>query len=1115
MLSSYFGIRSFPLPVLLLMVLLGATFADAQNFRGGINGAVTDQAGAAIPGAQVQITDDATGVTKTTVASSAGEFNFPDLPLGVYTVSATSSGFETLKVEKVQVSAGAIYSLPIKLAVAAQATTVEVNAAGLALDTTTPTQTTVLSGKTIQDIPLNGRDFTQMIGMAPGFAGYSLGGFGSVNGTRGNQVNWQIDGSDNNDLWHNIPAVNQGGVENIAGITLPIDSVEEFSLQTQASPEAGRNPGGSVNLVTKSGTNQIHGTAYYYNRNEALAEVSPFTQGNPPLRNQQWGESAGGPFWKDHTFWFENFEKQNFKIATGFQGTEPSAAYQAQALPLLAYYGVAQNAATSNLLGVLWPAESLTGAATSPNYQAPAPETGYSYNGVIKLDHNFNERQSISARAFLGQGNQIAPVNGNSVLAYYFEVAPIHVYNYSLVHNWTLSSHITNQVTIGVNYFNQVFSDQKTGFDVDSLGFVTNSPYTQAPNITISGFEEIGNTPPEGRNDITGHLDEALSWVKGKHQFRFGGEYRQAQIDEFYQRHSTGSFKFTGATGPWATDYENGSGQPQCTGYFASSPTVQTACQNGSLGNVLALADFLAGDIAQGSIARGDAERQVFINTFDLFAQDSWQLTSNFTVDYGIRYDYLQPMHSDFQNLSVFRPELTASQGLAFQGNQIGSVYNSDWANISPRVGFSYAPNFSKGVVLRGGFGMFFDTPNANPFLDNRPNNTAPNGLEGNPGGPNPVYTISAASGTTIVAGQSIFPVITPTTTSLCNPGSTCGVFSVDRNFKTPYNFNYNLQLEQAIGSKALFQIGYVGSEGRRLLSLLNINQPYLGGPTTDLTYQGTFYSGVTERPYISTYPQYGDINQIESIGTSNYNSLQATFKIRAYHGLTTQFSYTWSHNLDEVTMYRGSLPQDSTNFKGDYGNSDFDTRNSFVGYANYAVPAFPGPKLLTSGFELNTVIALKGGEPVNLFTSTDTTGQNEFVQRPNIIGNPYTGISHKIQNGIVQWFNPAAFANPASGTYGNYTRNSLFGPGFEDVDLSIFKNTPITERINTQFRVEIFNLFNRLNLANPGPEQLGNDSFGSSSFAQIPSTIGAGNYSPGIGPGEPFNVQLALKIIF
>src|SRR6201996_2417866 len=538
--------RPFALLAFLLSLLPVSQVGKPQTFRGGINGAVTDAGGAAIPGAQVQITDDGTGVTKTTVTSSAGEFDFPDLPLGTYTVAATGSGFETLKVQKVPVSAGAIYSLPLKLAVASQATTVEVNAAGLALDTTTPTETTVLTGRTIQDIPLNGRDFTQMIGMAPGFAGYSLGGFGSVNGTRANQVNWQIDGSDNNDLWHNIPAVNQGGVENIAGVTLPIDSVEEFSLQTQSSPETGRNPGGTVNLVTKSGTNQIHGTAYYYNRNEALAEVSPFQTGTPPRRNEQWGASAGGPFWKDHTFWFANFEKQKFRIATGNQGTEPSVAYQAQALTLLQQYGVGVNSATSALLTTLWPADALTGPAQGNNFAGSAPETGYSYNGVIKIDHNFNEKQSLSARAFLGQGNQIAPVCGNCVLPYYFEVAPIHVYNYSLVHNWTISSHMTNQINIGVNYFNQVFNDQQTGFNVDSLGFVTNSPYSNSPNINISGFEVIGQTPPEGRNDITGHLDEALAWSLGRHQVRFGGEYRQAQIDEFYQRHSTGTFKFTG-----------------------------------------------------------------------------------------------------------------------------------------------------------------------------------------------------------------------------------------------------------------------------------------------------------------------------------------------------------------------------------------------------------------------------------------------------------------------------------------------------------------------------------------------------------------------------------------
>ena len=1091
--------RRGPLPVfaggaVLVAAVLSASPAGAQTFRGTINGSVIDPSGSAVPGVQVAVIDDATGIVHQSLASNSGEFDFPDLPLGTYTITVTGAGFDTVKVTKVSVSAGAIRTVPVRMTVAQQSTTIEVSASGLALDTTTPVQTTTIPNKAVQDIPLNGRDFTQLIGLAPGFAGYSAGGFGSVNGTRANQVNWQIDGSDNNDLWHNIPAVNQGGVENIAGVTLPIDSVEEFSLQTQSSPETGRNPGGTVNLVTKSGTNKIHGTAYYFNRNEALAVASPFETGNPPLRNEQWGGSVGGPIWKDHTFWFLNFEKQKFKIATGNQGTLPSQAYQAQALALLQANNVAVNPATSALLTTLWPAASLNGPAQSPNDSGSAPETGYSYNGVIKLDHNFSEKQSLSARAFLGQGNQIAPICGTCTLAYYFEVAPIHVYNYSIVHNFTFSPRITNQVNIGVNYFNQVFTDQKTGFNVNSLGFVTNSPYSQAPNIKISGFEPIGLTPPEGRNDITGHIDEVLSWSLGKHQFRFGGEYRQAQIDEFYQRHSTGTFKFTGSQGPWCVN------------------------NNDCSGNAEALADFLGGYLATASIARGNAERQVFIHTFDLFAQDSWQLSPTFNVNYGVRYDFVQPMRSDYKNLSVFRPELTASNGLAFQGSQIGEVYPSDYLNFSPRVGFSYSPPGAHGAVVRGGFGMFFDTPNANPFLDNRPGNNAPNGLEGNPGGPTPVFTVASnptPGVPSIVAGQAILP----SASAGCNPGNPCGVFSVNRNFRTPYNFNYNLQIEQSLGGKAMVQLGYVGSEGRRLLSLLNINQPLLGGPTGDATYQGTLYTGVLQRPYVSAYPQYGDINQIESIGTSNYNSLQAVLKTSSTHGVSMQFSYTWSHNLDEVTSYRGQLPQDSTNFKGDYGASDFDTRNTFVGFANYNVPGFRGPSMLTHGWQLNAVVTLKGGQPINLFTGTDTTGENEFTQRPNQVASPFAGISHKVQNvdgsRFVQWFNPAAFTDPAAGTYGNFRRNSFFGPGFSDTDFSIFKNTPITERVNTQFRVEMFNLFNRLNLASPGPQQLGNSNTDSSGFGQTGSTIGAGNYAPGIGPGEPFNTQLALKIIF
>ncbi len=270
---------------------------------------------------------------------------------------------------------------------------------------------------------------------------------------------------------------------------------------------------------------------------------------------------------------------------------------------------------------------------------------------------------------------------------------------------------------------------------------------------------------------------------------------------------------------------------------------------------------------------------------------------------------------------------------------------------------------------------MFFDTPNANPFLDNRPGNEAPNGLEGNPGGSNPVFTLTTAASTgnpdLIVSGQEIIP--TATLSCAVNP---CGVFSVDKNFRSPYNINFNLQLEQQFG-KAFFQLGYVGSQGRKLLSLLNINQPLLGGAPGPYSgdFGGNFYS---------------DINQIESIGTSNYNSLQAVFRTSDWHGLIAQASYTWGHNLDEVTQYRGALPQDSYNFKGDYGNSDFDTRNSFKGYANYAIPAAPVAKLLTGGWELNAAYAFNGGQPITVYNGDDTSGTNEYTQRVNqVVANP------------------------------------------------------------------------------------------------------------------------------
>ena len=320
------------LAVSCVLVLFFSVAGCAQTFRGAINGTVTDPSGAVVAGATVKAANTATGIVLSTVSTSGGAFAFQDIPTGVYKITVTASGFSTSTVDKVNVVAGTVYTLPVQLKVGQSATVVEVSAAELTVDTTTVTQSDTIPSANLQQIPLNGRDFSQLIAVAPGYGGYSVGGFGSLNGTRANQVNWQVDGTDNNDFWHNIPAINQGGVSGIAGTVLPIDAVDEFSAQTQSNAETGRNAGGTVNLVIKSGTNQLHGSAYYYNRNEFYAATSPFFTPSPEfpkapeLRNQNYGFTVGGPIIKDKTFFFLGFEKQNYIFGLTGLATEPSDA---------------------------------------------------------------------------------------------------------------------------------------------------------------------------------------------------------------------------------------------------------------------------------------------------------------------------------------------------------------------------------------------------------------------------------------------------------------------------------------------------------------------------------------------------------------------------------------------------------------------------------------------------------------------------------------------------------------------------------------------------------------------------------------------------------------------
>jgi hypothetical protein len=1094
--------RSFLSVFLLIIGLLSLPGTlISQTFRGGINGTITDPSGAVIAQAHVVATSVATATAYNATASSAGEFSFNDLPFGEYKVTVTASGFQTEVINGVQVSAGSVHTIPVKLGLVQQAVTVEVSADALSLDTTSTTQTTVLSNKQLQDVPLNGRDFTQLLGTSASFAGYNNSG--SVNGMRSNQVNYTIDGTDNNDLYLAVDAVNQGGISGIAGVVYPVDALDEYSLQTNGNSESGHSPGGTLNITTKSGTNTLHGSAYYYNRNEALAVRSPFTApGSPssPLRNENYGGSVGGPIWRDHTFFFLTYEEQKFVIGAANTVTEPSPAYQKLALAELTKYGVQPSQVSQGILSTLWDPSVISNLPGTPgNYSSTAPQSGYSHNIVAKIDHNFSDRSHLSARWYFGQGHAVAPdcVFVCGYLPEYFQTVPSHIQNYDVVWNYSLHPNLSNQLAAGVSYFTQGFSDAVHNQDPLALaGLNTGASLAGAPQIAINGFDSIGITPTSGRNDITGHISDTVSWTIGKHQLRFGLEYRRAYIDLYYNWGGRGAFNFGtgGVLGPWANDTS-----------VADS-------------NVLNLADFLAGYSYQSTITLGTQERFIYTHTGTAFAQDSWQITPKLNINIGLRYDYQQPFYTNDPNLSVFDPN---NGGLVLAGGGSGTpdyIYNSNKINLSPRIGLAYEPQ--PGTVLRANYGLYYDQPAGQAFFGNIgiPNGGA-GGVNNNPLGSAPNESIVLNSPTTpapVWAYNQTTPIFTasqgqPTGSNVVS------IYSVSRNFKTPYAQLFGLNIEQSLGHSWQVNIGYVGTLSRHNLVLQDINQSALGqdqNPATVTAKGIPFSAQQASRPFFNQYPNFGIINQINSAAGSSYNALQITLRSSSWHGLTGQFAYAWSHNLDDSSVFN-TLPQDSSNLAGDWGNANNDIRNHFSAYLNYGIPSLArGPRVLTHGWELNGVLKFQNGEPVNILTGQDNSGTGENEDRADITGKALNSDRSVKGYSAAQYLNPNSFAVPTYGSYGNLGRNQVTGPGFGDVDLSLVKNTPIyKDRVTAQFRVEMFNVFNRVNLAQPNNNSpsLGDGPL----FGASTSTIGVQYGAPGIGSGEPYNTQLSLKILF
>jgi hypothetical protein len=1057
------------------LALLPSASLIAQTFRGGIAGTVTDASGAAVAGAAVKLVSPDTGLTRESPASSTGEFVFQDLPLGKYDITVTVAGFDTVHVSGVVVDAGRIATVALKLEVAKQAATVEVAASTVAIETASSAETSLIDTKEILDIPLNGRDFTQLLKFNPG-----ANANGSLDGSRFNGIDWKIDGADNNDLWHNINSVNQGGVSGIAGVVLPIDAIDEFSLQSSSSAEENRNSGGVLNVVIKSGTNSFHGSVYYFNRNEALASSDWFTPPGSPtseLRNNQEGFSLGGPIVKNNTFFFMNYEQQNYKQALTAPGTTPSAAWVSAAEAVMARDGVAVNPLMQSVINYLWPADSLSGPATVHNYAGAGINLSNSYNGVIKLDHYFNARNNIAIRYFGGTGNQVEYIG--SAIPYYFQACPSRMHNFSLVYNTVITPRLVAQTLLGVNYFLQIFNDANHGFDMASVGMntgVTNPTDYGSPNINISGFDSTGLTPPLGRIDTTGHLDQTFTYTVGSHELRFGGDYRYSRLDVFYDANAPGTFTFDGTQGPLA----------------AANPTDTWGVGNSPIaGSLDALADFLAGRIAIGhaSIAYGNQQRIYNLNGLSFFGQDSWKVTPKLTLNYGLNWVYQSPISNPKDLISTFIP---ADGGITYVGTHgLSTLWPRDLHDFAPRFGFAYQPKVGGKLVIRGGWGMYYQVPNIAYFGNSSASNGGATGINENIGGPAPVLTVVNQSPITLAAGVPIFGGISAT--------GPYGGFSVSQQFVTAYSMNTNLNVQYQVAKDSVVEVGYAGSLSHHLPDTLDINQIPIGSPES-----------VTSRPYYSQFPDLAAINEVESVGNAHYNGLLASVKTNNFHGFTTKLSYTLGHSIDDLSYARGIIPQNSYCLKCDYGNSNFDIRNSFSMFMAYTLPQpsiHPG---ILGGWQLNTLFSFFTGTPFTVYSGNDSSGTSEFADRAEVVGNPFANVPAPDRaTSTYYWFNPAAFASPAQGTYANQKFDQFYGPPTHQIDFSVFKNFGITEHIRAQFRVEIFNIFNFVNYSEPANNLQG------SNLGQVGSTYDVSFGAPGIGPGAPRNTQLALKILF
>ncbi|MGB9334425.1 MAG: TonB-dependent receptor [Candidatus Acidiferrales bacterium] len=1157
----------------LAAIILAAIFAApgwAQTFRGTILGTVTDSSGAAVAGATVSIKNVDTGLIRTTVSTGDGTYSVPELPIGTYTVSISQTGFQTSVTSGVTVDVSSERRVDASLKPGQMSQTVEVSGETLpVVETTSDTLGGTFETKEVTDLPINGRDYTKLLIMVPGAAGEPNGGgdspgsYGlfSANGSRGRANNFLLDGTDMNDGYRNLPAINQGGVFGTPGTVLPIDAISELKVESNFEAEYGRNSGAVVNIVTRSGTNEIHGALFEDFRNKVLNARNYFNTSDLPkdaFRNNQYGGAIGGPIVKNKTFFYVAYEGQREGLAITSENVVPTldsgspnateATDFAKAVQLI---GGDPSQCTTTVIacvtnqapGVInpvvlnlfnfcaskggcsggndvWPSPNIASAVNAPG-SANSADPASAYNNldsvILKIDQNIGAKNQLSGRYFFGNSKQSFPLGlaGGNNLPNTNTVAPIRTQLVSVSFVTEVTSSQVNEARFGWNRYRNGFFPQDAsvfGNPEESLHLnngITSPNDDGLPTIRFGQLSALGSSPfsnPRNRVDTNWQFFDNYSWTFGKHNVKAGYEFRRTAVDEFNDFSGRGVLVFNELS-----DFL--SGVPASTVLFSSRQLV------------------------------GDSNRNARQNNEGLYVQDSIRLTNRVTINAGLRWDYFGVIHDTNGLLSAYDPT-QSTFGIVFRN----PLYNKDFNNFAPRFSVAWDALGKGKTVVRAGIGVFYDDFSQDAFIGQIYENTFNAGVAYNPAGAKPILLEKLpTTPTPLVPDAPIFV-----------RDATGDVSTVPQDMRTPYVYNYNLNVQQEIFRNTVLQVGYVGSAGRKLLRIRDLNQPTQAEITAadlgclpspcinDGTLRGSLVTPMSAlEPFAPFY-----VNQLESSATSNFNSLQVLLTQRNWHGFTHQISYTWGHSIDTASdsqdyVPNASMPQDSNNVRGDKGPSNYDVRNRFVWAATYDFPKWSGR--LREGWSISSVLTLMSGHPfsMNYNFIDDFSGGGEFDDRPDVVGpiryNPsdprnYLDLSSfSVPCNYNSAFNNGdGFADscePGTRHYGTLGRNSLIGPDYRNFDIALSKLTSINERFKLLFRVDAYNLTNHPNFANPlavaffadaAPNRSGafptginpvtGQSVGNLAITAT-SDVGLGN--PVLGGGGQRSIQFALKLMF